>query len=120
MSKGTRRKKGETSTPESAVAPAVVDSSAELKAAFDNVRTQIDGIDSKLKTISDKITPMDLKMIEDKIALTLEKLNGANNSLTNIEKDVHNLVIYAMTFLGLGGLGIVVFTYYALKALRVI
>jgi hypothetical protein len=73
-----------------------------------------------LKTIADKITPTDVKMIEDKIALTIDKVNEANTVLARIEKDVHILDIYAMAFIGIGTLGILVFTFYALKALRVI
>lgn len=120
MSQRTRRKKEEISTSKSVGVQVGVDSNVELKAAFDNVRSQIDGVDSKLKTIADKITPTDVKMIEDKIALTIDKVNEANIVLARIEKDVHILVIYAMAFIGIGTIGLLVFTFYALKALRVI
>jgi hypothetical protein len=93
---------------------------AEMKVSFDNLRTQIEGLDSKLKIIGDKITPVDLKSIEDKMTRTLESVNEVNKSLASVEKEMKVLQTYAGYFIGLGAAGVIVFLLYVLWATHMI
>ena len=109
MSRRTRRSSGkagleeETSGPVEAEKPDV-----EMKVESDYLKTQIESIDSKLRIIGDKITPVDLKSVEDKMA-SLDRLLLISSTLDKVEKEFNTLATYAKIFFGLGAAGLLIY-----------
>jgi hypothetical protein len=93
---------------------------AESKAGPDYLRTQIEGIDSKLKAIDEKTKPVDLKSIDDKMMFTIAALGELNKNLASVEKEICMLSNIAKIFVGIGGVGVIVFILYTLRMIRVI
>jgi len=98
----------------------------ELKVEPDYLRAQIEGIDSQLKIIGDKITPVDLKNIEDKMVFSLDRVNeisaranDISKSLANVEKELQSLRLRAEIFLALGAAASLMILYYVVKMTRI-
>ena len=98
----------------------------ELKVEPDYLRAQIEGIDSQLKIIGDKITPVDLKNIEDKMVFSLDRVNeisaranDISKSLANVEKELQSLRLRAEIFLALGAAASLMILYYVVKVTRI-
>ena len=89
--------------------------SVEMKTGTDSLGTQIEGIDSKLKVIDDKITSVDLKGIEDKMIFTISAVGEMNKNVANIEKELHSLGTYAQIVICLGVGGIFTMIIYFLR-----
>lgn len=98
----------------------------ELKVEPEYLRAQIEGIDSQLKIIGDKITPVDLKNIEDKMVFSLDRVNeisaranDISKSLANVEKELQSLRLRAEIFLALGAAASLMILYYVVKVTRI-
>ena len=100
---------------------------SQLKIIGDKI-TPVDlrSIDSQLKIIGDKITPVDLKNIEDKMVFSLDRVNeisaranDISKSLANVEKELQNLRLRAEIFLALGAAASLMILYYVVKMTRI-
>ena len=75
---------------------------AGVTAVFDNLRTQMEGIDTRLKLIGDKTIPVDLKRIEDEMKHTRDVVDEVNNNLASIEKRLQALLGWALVISAVG------------------
>lgn len=78
----------------------------EVMAAFDNLRTQIGGIDSKLKSMDEKMRPVDLGRIEEGMKATTSAVGELRGSLTDVEKELRMYNTLFKAVLGVGVVGV--------------
>jgi hypothetical protein len=92
---------------------------ADMTTSPDYLGTRIEGIDSELKTIDEKVAPVDLKGIENSLILSIATVDETNKSLAKVENGLHVLNLYAKIFVGLGAVGVLILLRYALWVMRV-
>ena len=80
---------------------------AEVKAGPDYIITRFDGIDSKLETLDEKIKPVDLKGIEDKVMASNVASGEVSKRLDNVEKELRMFNTFFKAVLGVGAVGVI-------------
>jgi hypothetical protein len=75
---------------------------------FNDLKTRVDIIDANMKLMSDKLTPVDLKGIENKMT-SFEKIDEINANFILIKNELHNLSAYAKIFFGVGTVALLLY-----------
>ena len=73
---------------------------------LDYLKTQIADIDSRLRILNEKVKPVDLKAVEDKMMFTIAAVGETNKGLASIEKEIRVFTTIAKVVFGIGVLGL--------------
>jgi len=79
---------------------------AEERAVQDYFKTWIEGIEFRLRIIDEKVKPVDMKSVEDKLMFTISAISETNKSLASIEKEIRMFTTVAKVVLGIGVVGL--------------
>jgi len=76
------------------------------KFGLDYLKTQIADIDSRLRILNEKVKPVDLKAVEDKMMFTIAAVGETNKGLVSIEEEIRVFTTIAKVVFGIGVLGL--------------
>jgi len=79
---------------------------AEERAVQDYFKTWIEGIEFRLRIIDEKVKPVDMKSVEDKLMFTISAISETNKSLASIEKEIRMFTTIAKVVFGIGVVGL--------------
>jgi hypothetical protein len=79
---------------------------AEERAVQDYFKTWIEGIEFRLRIIDEKVKPVDMKSVEDKLMFTISAIGETNKSLASIEEEIRMFTTVAKVVLGIGVVGL--------------
>ena len=76
------------------------------KFGLDYLKTQIADIDSRLRILNEKVKPVDLKAVEDKMMFAIAAVGETNKGLVSIEEEIRVFTTIAKVVFGIGVLGL--------------
>jgi hypothetical protein len=105
---GRARKENKKNNPEISISKESEITDSIVATEFAELKTRMDIIDAKLKLMSDKLTPVNLNGIENKMTY-LEKIEDINSNLLILKNELHNLNAYAKIFFGIGAAALLIY-----------